>query len=119
MEYMEESALGMDTFKSLRQKYELPLPIIDFDGINTAVTFPRTIEAVRGIIDNKSINLLNKDELSVFEIFRDHKPISKVEFAKQAVLTNRTAERLLKKFSDLNLIRKLGSGPSTTYVINE
>jgi len=42
MEYMEESALGMDTFKSLREKYGLPLPIVDYDGSNVVVIFPRT-----------------------------------------------------------------------------
>jgi len=119
MEYMEESAVGMDTFRLMREKYKLPLPIFKYDGINTVVNFPRTTEAVRGIIDNKSIDLLNKDELSVLDIFRNYKPISKVEFAKQAGLTNRTAERLLKKLTDLNLIRKQGAGPSTTYIINE
>ena len=34
MEYMEEMSLGMDTYKSLREKYNLPLSVIDYDGIN-------------------------------------------------------------------------------------
>ncbi len=119
MEYMEESAVGMDTFKSMRKIHKLPLPIFEYDGINTVVTFPRTTEAIRGIIKKQPINELSKDELSAFEIFRDHKPVSKVDFAKQTELSSRTAERLLKKFTDLNLIRKQGSGPKTKYIINE
>ena len=42
MDYMEETALGMDTFKSVRAKYKLPLPIIEYDGGNVVVTFLRT-----------------------------------------------------------------------------
>lgn len=119
MGYMEESAVGMDTFKSMREKYQLPLPVFEFDSINTVVTFPRTIEALRGIIDIEPLNELNKEELSAFDIFREHQQISKADFATQMGLTNRTAERLLKKFTDMNIIKKRGSGPKTNYVINE
>jgi predicted HTH transcriptional regulator len=119
MDYMEETALGMDTFKAMRSEHHLPLPIIEYDGGNTVVTFPRTTEAVRGIIKKQPIEKLSKDELSAFEIFREHKLVSKVDFAKQAGLTNRTAERILKKFTDTNLIRKQGAGPKTNYIINE
>ncbi|MBA7585283.1 hypothetical protein ES708_27258 [subsurface metagenome] len=60
-----------------------------------------------------------KDELSAFEIFRGKKLMTKAEFAAQSGLTHRTAERLLKKLTDLDLIKRRGSGPSTNYIINE
>jgi len=119
MGYMEESAVGMDTFKSMREKYKLPLPVFEFDGINTVVTFPRIIEALRGIINNEPLNELNKEELSAFDIFREHQQISKADFVTKTGLTNRTAERLLKKFTDMNLIKRQGSGPKINYLINE
>lgn len=119
MGYMEESAVGMDTFRSIRKKYNLPLPVYEFDGINTVLIFPRTTEAVREVIHKESIKLLSKDELLIFEIFRNYMPITKTEFANQALLANRTAERLLKRLTDLNLIKRRGSGPSTEYIINE
>lgn len=118
MEYMEESAVGMDTFKSLHEKYNLPLPHFDYDGINTIVTFPRIIDAVRKGIHKESINELNTDDLSFFEIFRSGKSFTKAKFVKQTGLSTRTAERLLKKLTDLGLIKRQGSGPSTNYVIN-
>ncbi len=55
MDYMEESALGMDTYKSIRAKYKLPLPIIEYDGLNVVVTFPRTLEAIKKV-SNKAIS---------------------------------------------------------------
>lgn len=119
MDYMEESGLGMDTFKSLRKDFQLPLPVIEFNAPNVVVTFPRTTEAVAGVFQKKTISELSKEELAAFEIFREHKPVSKSEFAETTGLPNRTAERLLKKFVDINLISKQGSGPSTKYMINE
>lgn len=119
MQYMEESAIGMDTFRSLREKFNLPLPAYDYDGINTVLVFPRTTEAIREVINKEPIKELDEDELLIFEIFRNYMPITKIEFAKQAGLANRTAERILKRFADLNLIKRRGSGPSTDYVINE
>lgn len=119
MDYMEESAVGMDTFRSLPEMYKLPLPIFEYDGINTVVTFPRTIDAIRKVIQIESINELSKDELSAFEILRSNISLTKTEFAAHTGLPNRTAERLLKKLTDLNLIKRRGSGPSTYYIINE
>lgn len=119
MGYMEESAVGMDTFRSIRKKYNLPLPVYEFDGINTVLIFPRTTEAVREVIHKEPIKLLSKDELLKFEIFRNYMPITKIEFANQALLAHRTAERLLKRLADLNLIKRRGSGPSTEYIIKE
>lgn len=117
--YMEETGLGMDTFKSMRKDYELPIPVIEYNAPNVVVTFPRITEAVAEIFPKKSIRELSKAELAAFEIFREHKPVSKAEFAETTKLSNRTAERLLKKFVDLNLISRQGSGPSTKYLINE
>ncbi len=64
---MEESALGMDTFNSLREKYNLPVPIIDYDGLNIVVTFPRTIEAIKAISSQEGIKNLNNEELTGYE----------------------------------------------------
>lgn len=118
MEYMEESALGMDTFKSLRDKYELPLPIVDFDGSNVVVTFARTVDAVRSSI-KLDLQELSKSELEAFEVYRDRKEHSKSELAEYTGLPQRTVERYLKKFVDLGLLIKTGSGPSTKYLLNE
>ncbi len=119
MRFMEESGVGMDTYRTLRKKYNLPLPIIKYKSPNVIVTFPRTLEAVKNNLEKQPVSKLSKDELGAFEIFREHISITKVDFASQTGLSNRSAERLLKKFADLKLIRKQGSGPSTNYIINE
>ena len=117
MRFMEETGVGMDTYRTMRDKYNLPLPIIKYVKGHLIVTFPRTIETIKKSLDNESLQKLSKDELNAFELFRGFKTFSKDEFAKRNGLPKRTAERLLKKFVDLDLIERQGSGPSTHYII--
>ena len=119
MDYAEEKGFGMESLKSLKKEFGLPLPSYSLKEPFLILTFPRNTEAIREVISNGSINELNKEELSAFEIFRNNKYITKSEFAGQTGLPNRTAERLLKKFVDLKLIYKQGSGSNTSYYINE
>jgi ATP-dependent DNA helicase RecG len=116
MEYMEESAVGMDTFRSMQEKYKLPLPIFDFDGINTVVTFPRTIEAVVSV-SNKAVSKLHKEELEGYEFIRSKQTIKRIDYEQHFSYDRKKAERHLKKMVELKLIGREGSGPSTWYKI--
>jgi len=108
MEYMEESALGMDTFKSLHEKYKLPLPIIDYDGSNVVVTFPRTIEVIKEIIPNRGIDSLSDEELRGFEWIRTQSEVSTKDYAEHFKYTQRTASRHLSVLLEKELIKTNG-----------
>ena len=103
MDYMEETALGMDTFKSMRSKHHLPLPIIEYDGLNIVVTFLRTSKAVKeaGV---KSISKLTPQELEGFEWIRSKGEISAKEYSTNFEITPRTTSRHLSKMLKLKLI---------------
>mgnify|MGYP002345008951 FL=1 len=81
MGYMEEAALGMETFKSLRENYGLPLPIIDYDGGNIVVTFPRTTRVVKEVSDILGIEKLNDEEIKGFEWIKTKGEVSTREYA--------------------------------------
>jgi len=119
MAYMEESALGMDTFKSLREKYELPLPIVDYDGSNVVVTFARTMDAVREATPSKGIEELNDEEIKGFEFVRLKRKLKRVEYEKHFSFDKKKAERHLTKMINAGLIERKGSGPATFYQIIE
>lgn len=119
MEYMEESALGMDTFKSLREKYELPLPIVDFDGSNVVVTFARTVDAVREATPSKGIEELNDEEVKGFDFVRLKKKLKRIDYEKFFSFDKKKAERHLTKMLNAGLIERKGSGPATFYQIIE
>ncbi len=107
MDYMEESAVGMDTFKSMREKYKLPLPVFEYDGINTVVTFPRTIEAVRNV-GSDAIKELTKEELEGFEWIKSQGEVSAKDYTIKLGVTSRTTSRHLGKMLKLKLIKTNG-----------
>lgn len=119
MDYVEEKGFGMKTFKSLNQEYRLPIPKYTFKEPFLTLTFPRNTEAVKEVIGKGSIDKLSEVELKNFEIFRGKRPVSKSEFVEFTGLAARTAERYLKDWTDTGLLRKVGSGRSTKYVLNE
>jgi ATP-dependent DNA helicase RecG len=118
MDYVEEKGFGMKTFKSLNKQYGLPIPKYSFKEPFLTLTFPRTTDAVKDVIGKGSINELNNEDLKNFEIFREKRPVSKSEFVEFTGLATRTAERYLKEWSDKGLLIKVGSGPSTKYLMN-
>ncbi|OOG73794.1 ATP-binding protein [Algoriphagus sp. A40] len=119
MDYVEEKGFGMKTFKSLNQEYGLPIPKYTFKEPFLTLTFPRNTEAVKEVIGKGSIDNLSEVELKNFEIFRGKRPVSKSEFVDFTGLAARTAERYLKDWTDNGLLRKVGSGRSTKYLMNE
>lgn len=112
MRLMEESGVGMDTFRSLRVKYDLPLPIITYKKPNVIVTFPRTFEAVR-IIGGDAIKELTKDELDGSEWIKSQGEVSAKEYTIQFGITSRTASRHLAKMLELKLIKTNGENPKS------
>ncbi|MEX0813910.1 MAG: ATP-binding protein [Chitinophagales bacterium] len=119
MDYVEEKGFGMKTFKSLNKDYGLPIPKYTYKEPFLKLTFPRTVEAVRELPTGGAVGELDNQELKLFELFRSNKAYSKSEFVEQTGLASRTAERMLKRWVDLNLLRKEGGGKYLKYVINE
>lgn len=118
MGLMEESELGMETFKGMPAKYKLPLPFYEYKAPYLSLTFSRSIEAVKYVSGIDALGNLNEYELKAYEVFRNKLSLTKSEFAEKLGLSDRTAERMLKKMVDLKLILKKGAGPNTKYVIN-
>jgi len=113
MAYMEESALGMDTFKSIREKYDLPLPVVDYDGLNIVVTFPRTTEAIKDISSKKGVEDLNDEELVGYEWIKTQSDVSKLEYAKHFDFRDKKAQRHLVNMKKADLVTDNGK-PATS-----
>ncbi len=114
MGYMEETALGMDTFKSMRKDYNLPLPIIEYDGMNVVITFLRTDKAIKDVRISGLKNL-NNEELKGYEFIKIKGKIRRTEYEEEFQYDKKKAERHLGKFVKNHLISRKGSGPSTYY----
>ncbi len=106
MHYMEESQIGMETFRSLRDKHHLPLPIIDYDGEshNVIVAFPRNADAVKNLSNKQGIEKLNEPELAGYDFVKSRKEVSKKEYAQHFDISDKVAQNQLRKMRDLDLI---------------
>lgn len=107
MDYMEETGLGMDTFKSIRAKYNLPLPVIEYDGLNVVVTFPRTVEAVKSV-SGKAFGELSDEELAGYEWIKGKEEVSAKDYASHMKITPRQTSRHLGKMLKLKLVKTNG-----------
>jgi len=117
MRFMEESGVGMDTYKSLREKHNLPLPIIKYSKSRVIVTFPRTVEASKLAYDNKGIDNLNEEELTGYEFIKLKGKVTRKDYESKFGFEKKKAERHLRKMVDEELIERIGSGPATYYQI--
>ncbi|PLX00997.1 MAG: hypothetical protein C0594_14855 [Marinilabiliales bacterium] len=104
MKLIEETGVGMDTFKSLPEKYSLPLPIIQYLQSNIFVIFPRTTEAIRKIIGSEDIEQLNDEELTGLDFVKLKGEVSRKEYAAHFGFNDRKASRHLSKMRNIGLI---------------
>lgn len=120
MRLMEETRVGMDTFKSLREKYNLPLPIISYKNPYLIVTFPRTADAVRAL--DEKLNQLNDEELKGYEFVKAQRDVSKTEYANHFGFEEKKAYRHLSKMKKLGLLKDNGestNSPNYRYVLSD
>lgn len=116
MRFMEETGVGMETYRDMRDKYKLPLPIITYVDPNLVVTFPRTPDAVRDLGDKNVLSQLNDEELAGLDFVKSRKIVTKKEYAEHFNYPDKKAQRHLSKLKRLGLITAEGKGPSTTYI---
>lgn len=118
MRYMEETGVGMETYRNMRDKYKLPLPVITYLEPNLVVTFPRTPDAVRSLDDTDVISQLNDEGLAGYDFVKTRNSVTKREYAKHFNYPDKKAQRHLSELKRLRLVTIEGKGPSTKYVFN-
>ena len=106
-------------YKSIREKYNLPLPIIEFDGLNVVVTFPRTFDAVKEY-GGKAIADLSDAQIMGYEWLKTVGEASTREYSAYFDIGYKTAQRHLVKMKELGLIGNNGedsNSPNYKYVV--
>jgi ATP-dependent DNA helicase RecG len=104
MELMEESELGMETFRSMQEKYKLPLPFYDYKAPYLSLTFSRSLEASKNIKGNEVLLLLSNEELAGLNWIKSQKGVSTKEYALYFNIAQRTASRHLGNLYKLDLL---------------
>lgn len=116
MELMEESELGMETFRGMQEKYGLPLPFYDYKAPYLSLTFSRSIEASKIVSGNEALRDLNNEELLGFDWVKSKGEVSKKEYANHFNFDEKKAYRHLSKFKKMGLVGDNGeSNKSNNY----
>jgi ATP-dependent DNA helicase RecG len=111
----EGRGLGMKTLGAAAEKYRLPLPKYSFDGVYLTLTIYRNSDAVIRGLDSKVLKELSRSEESGWQWLATRKETTSTEYATALKVPNRTALNHLKRFTELGLLSRMGSGPATRY----
>jgi len=120
MRFMEESGVGMDTYRSMRNSFDLPLPIINYQAPYLTVTFPRSFESLKKSYPTEVLEELTDVQLRGFEWIKTIGEISTREYSSHFNIGYKTAQRHLAKMKELGLITDNGediNSPNYGYVI--
>jgi ATP-dependent DNA helicase RecG len=120
MKFMEETGVGMDTYRTMREKYDLPLPIITYKKPNLIVTFPRNIGGVKKSYSDMDLGPLTDTQIKGFEWIKTQGEVSTREYSAHFNIGYKTAQRHLSKLKELGLITDNGediNSPNYRYVV--
>lgn len=70
-------------------------------------------------INDKRLSTLSDAEVKGFDYIRLNSPITRKVYEEYFGLSQKTAERHLGRLTELNLIKRIGSGPKTSYELIE
>jgi ATP-dependent DNA helicase RecG len=115
MGLMEESELGMETFRCMQEKYELPLPFYDYKAPYLSLTFSRSIEASKTVSGNEALADLNYEEIAGINWIKSLGSTTANEYAEHFGFNEKKAQRHLAKFKSKKIILLKGRGKNATY----
>lgn len=117
MDLAEERGLGMKTLRTIPEQHGLPLPKYALEDPYLELTLYRSQEGAVFALAPELIEALNKDERAGWEFLASTVATTKTEYAKILGFDDRKAQRHLRKFVELGLLRRVGAGPSTSYEV--
>ena len=117
MELAEERGLGLNSMKRRAEEAELPLPRYSWQDPYLMLTLYRNPEGVTQSLKPEMLAMMNEDERVAWQFLNGKDAASSAELMKQFDFDKRKAQRILNKLVRINLIRRVGKGPSTRYEV--
>ncbi|MBL1219069.1 MAG: hypothetical protein D8M59_16440 [Planctomycetes bacterium] len=119
LELVEQRGLGFTTIKELPEKFDIPLPLVEYEEPYMVFTFPRSGAALKRIDNTPGLSELNNEELKGLDWIRVEGEVSTRQYANHFDYGYKKAQRHLAKMRDLNLIEDNGepiTSPNYGYV---
>jgi ATP-dependent DNA helicase RecG len=117
MELAEERGLGLKSMKEKAKQAELPLPKYTWEDPYLVLTIYRSRMAAVSDLNVGIRNSLSKSEQTGWEWLVTKGSTTAKEYASSQRIPDRTALNHLKHFTDLKLVKKVGSARTTKYTI--
>jgi len=117
MELAEERGLGLKSMRACAEEAGLPLPRYLWEDPYLVLILYRSTGAAVSELGVAVLEALSKAERVGWEWLATKQTVSSGEYAASMRLPNRTALNHLKRFTELGLVQKLGSGPATMYKV--
>lgn len=115
MGLMEEAELGMETFRGMFEKYNLPLPNYNYTAPYLSLTFSRSIEALKTLAGNEALRDINKEALNGLYWIKTQKRITASQYASHFGFTPKKAQRQLSNLVEKGLVILTGRGRAAMY----
>ena len=117
MELAEERGLGLRSMRTRAEAAGLPLPRFAWEAPYLVLTLYRSAgAAVRGLGGGVADGLTKAERVG-WEWLATKDTVTAAEYQAALDLPNRTAKNHLKKLTGLGLLRMVGAGPATRYVV--
>lgn len=114
----EEQGYGLrSSLKRQAERLGLPLPTFAVEGDYLVLTIYRNREAAVRELGEDVLKALSKAERAGWEWIATKEAVTSADYAAATGVPSRTALNHLKRFTDLELIRKQGAGPATRYEV--
>lgn len=115
MNMAEERGFGMETWKTLPERYGLPLPKYAFEDPYLVLTLYRSKKGVEYALEPEVLEALNEDEKAGWLFLPSRTETNMREYADHMRFDHRKAQRHLKRFVEFGLLERVGAGRATKY----
>jgi len=116
---VEGRGLGMRTLGEAASKHGLPVPRYEFDGLYLNLTIYRHAGAAVQALEIDILKSLNKDERRSWEFLSTRTAVTRQEYEDHMDFDSRKAQRHLKRFIELGLLKKVGASSATNYEVRK
>lgn len=111
----EERGLGLQSMHDRTRDAALPLPTFSWDEPYLNLTVYRRAESATTSLDEMILSKLNGPERKGWTFITGKGTTTQNEYSTHMGITPRTAQRHLSHFVQLELLHRIGRGPSTEY----
>ena len=113
----EEQGYGIGSLRDRAKELGLPLPRYTWDAPYLVLTLYRSQAAAQRALAPDALEVLSKAEQKGWQWLTTQEIVMAIDYAAALSIPKRTALNHLKRFADMGLLRRIGTGPSTKYEI--